>query len=146
MRTRAAPARIQPCPRSSSATLPFTVTPGSLWTPCSGNRQNSAAARAASAATMTATLFSEVLRAGSRIALVAPGMGGVGVPAQLPISQPVASQHLDVMDPLGPLPGIELGGDDPHRTAVLDRQGFPFGGVDEQHVVLERLFQGEVGG
>src|SRR5439155_26871081 len=80
------------------------------------------------------------------VPLVWPGMRRIGVAAQLPVPEPVERQKLDSVNPLGSLPGIELGSDDAHRTAVLDRQRLALGGVHQQHVILERLFQGKVGG
>src|SRR5689334_21109565 len=83
---------------------------------------------------------------GSRVPVVSPGVGGVAVATVLPISPLLTGAKLDPVDPLGALPGVELGRDHPHRAAVLSRERPAVRGVDEQHVVLERLLDRQVGG
>ena len=56
---------------------------------------------------------------GSGVAVVSPGMGGVAVAAGLPEAGSVMGEELDPTDPLASLPGVELGSDHPHRSAVL---------------------------
>src|SRR5437879_13713447 len=72
-------------------------------------------------------------------------MRGIAVAAQLPEAEPVVRQHLDATDPLRPLPGVELWSDDADRTAVLDGKRLTLRGVHEEDVVLEGLFQWEIG-
>ncbi len=85
-------------------------------------------------------------RVSSGVAVVPPGMGSVAVAAGLPEAGSVMGEELDALDPLGALPSVQLRRDHPHRPAVLARQRLALRGVDEEHVVLQRLLQRQVGG
>ncbi len=83
---------------------------------------------------------------GLGVAIVSPGVCGVGVAALFPEAGLVLFEELDAVDPFGPFPCPELWCDHSARAAVLNGKGFALGVVDEENIVLESFGEREVGG
>src|SRR5690606_17389063 len=79
-----------------------------------------------------------VVTAGTLLAeaLFLPRVGIVVVAVALPEAEPVVRRELEAADPLGALPEVALGHDEPERPSVLELQRLALEGVREQHVVV----------
>src|SRR2546426_10361270 len=60
---------------------------------------------------------------GEGIAVVLPGVGGVAVSSDLPVSRLILIDECDLSQPLRALPPVPLRDDESHRPAVLQGEG-----------------------
>src|SRR3954462_310118 len=82
----------------------------------------------------------------SGIPLFLPGVAPVVVAADLPEAEPVLGEKRDALHELCALPRIEFGNDDARGSAVLARHGFRAEFRRDQHVIVEAVREGYVGG
>src|SRR5262249_12798927 len=75
-----------------------------------------------------------------------PGLGGVGVAADFPEAFLIVRQEIDLPDPLGALPRVELRRDHAARPAMFAWKRFTLPRVYEQHIVVYRAHEREVRG
>src|SRR6185312_7801458 len=90
--------------------------------------------------------FQPILLLFGRVAIVKPGLGGVGIPADFPETFLIFRKKLDLANPLRALPGVELGRDHPAWSAVLARERCSLPRMHQQHVVFHRAGEWKVRG
>ena len=79
------------------------------------------------------------------IALLLPLVAAVVVAERLPEPGLVLSTQLEAADPLGALPEVEVGHDEPGRAAVLRRERLAVVLVGDECLAVEDVGQGQVG-
>src|SRR5439155_3005134 len=80
------------------------------------------------------------------VALFLPGIAAPMVAKGFPESELLPLFEPKALDPLGALPEIEVGHDQPGRTAVLGRQRFAVGLIGNERLVIHQVGDWQIGG
>src|SRR4029078_9701345 len=73
----------------------------------------------------------------SRIPIIEPGLGRVGVTAPFPEPALIPIEEFDLANPLRAFPRVEARRDHAARAAVIARERLTFPRVHEEHVLLD---------
>ena len=75
-----------------------------------------------------------------------PGIGGIAVAADFPKTGIVFGAEINRANKLGPFPGIKLRDNHAGRAAVIARNRFAVELRGHERVVIERVFDSDIGG